>query len=296
MRRLRVTVQFAVTPDYEALPRTAWTADGVETRYVRRIIDCFDESALETALRLREAAAGVGVDVRVGAVTIGGRETEPFLSTLQALGYAPAVRVDIDPSSLLFAPEVTAAAVTAYELRYVRSDVLLLGCCGGPGEGGTLPFLLAEALDRPCLSRVVEMEPLADGRLRVTCSVDEGLLRATIRPPCVLGIGNAVVAHLRVPTLSDRLAHRDQSVDVLTAADLGVDEDAVLRASGAKLIGLETIDRARAGVVIEGSTPQGKARALYDSYLNDRLEQLSGGADRCERAADGCERDAQGWE
>ncbi len=73
------------------------------------------------------------------------------------------------------------------------------------------------------------MEPLADGRLRVTLMTDDGLQRLTARTPCVLAVGNALVSHLRVPTLTDRLAVRDRQPDVLEPADLGVDLADALR-------------------------------------------------------------------
>jgi electron transfer flavoprotein beta subunit len=60
---MRILVSFKVTPDFEALREADWAAaaaDGVETRYVRRIINCFDESALELALRVADARAEQG--------------------------------------------------------------------------------------------------------------------------------------------------------------------------------------------------------------------------------------------
>jgi hypothetical protein len=39
-------------------------------------------------------------------------------------------------------------------------------------------------------------------------------------------------------------------------------------------MGLETIDRSRAGAVVTGATPADKARALYETHLRARLEHL----------------------
>jgi electron transfer flavoprotein beta subunit len=121
---------------------------------------------------------------------------------------------------------------------------------------------------------VTELEPLPDGRLRVACMVDDGLLRVTLRLPCVLAVGNAIVSQLRVPTLTDRLARKDRRIDVLPAADLGVDIAEALARETCVLTGLEAIDRARQGVVIAGETPREKARVLFDSHLKGRIGKL----------------------
>ena len=201
-------------------------------------------------------------------------EAGPFLATLQALGFE-AARVDPGPGEedggLDFAPGATAALVAACAQR-LGGDVLLLGERCGPGESGVVPFLAAETLRRPCLTEVTAIEPADGERLRVTFSADDGPVRATVAPPCVLAVGNAVVSMLRVPTLKDRLAVRDAPVSEYTAADLGVDLAAELAGGGA-LRRLELVDRSRAGAVVPGATAAEKARALYDDHLRARLEQ-----------------------
>ena len=276
---MRILVSFKVTPDFEALREADWLAgagdatEGVDTRYVRRILNCFDESALEMALRVSDARAGRGVTTGLGALSVGGRETEPYLKTLQALGYERAARVEPE-AALDFAPSVVAAIVAGYVQQVDHSDLLLLGCRSGPGDSGTVPFLVAEALGWPCLTQVIEVEPLPDDRVRVACMADDGLLRVTLRLPCVLAVGNAVVSHLRVPTLTDRLARRDTVIDVLSGADLGVDIAGELSRTTCVLTGLEAIDRSRASVIVAGATPAAKARALFDGHLKSRLAKL----------------------
>jgi electron transfer flavoprotein beta subunit len=273
---MRILACFKVTPDFDALREADWVAGaahGVETRYVRRILNCFDESALELALRLSEARAERGVATGLGALSVGGREAEPYLKTLLALGYERAARVPSE-AGLDFAPAVIASLLAGFVRRVDHSDLLLLGCRSGPGDSGTVPFLVAEQLGWPCLTQVTEVEPLTQGRLRVACTVDDGLLRLTLRLPCVLAVGNAVVSHLRVPTLTDRLARKNMCIDVLSGADLGVDIAGELSRTTCALTGLEAIDRARHGVIIDGATPRDKARALFDSQLKRVIEKL----------------------
>jgi electron transfer flavoprotein alpha/beta subunit len=279
---LRIAVGFKVTPDYDALRPADWArlaaaGDGAKraeaVRYVRRVFGVFDEAALELALRLRDARAEQGLETSLAAFTVGGREADPFLATLQALGFE-AARVDAGPSGedggLDFAPAATVALVAACAQR-LGGDVLLLGARCGPGESGVVPFLAAEALGRPCLSEVTAIEPSAGEHLRVTFSADDGPVCATVSQPCVLAVGNAVVSMLRVPTLKDRLAVRGAPILELTARDVGAGAPP---AGQPVLAGLETIDRGRAGKIVTGATPADKARALYEQQLRARLEQL----------------------
>ena len=273
---MKILVCFKVTPDYEALREADWAtaaAGRVEARYAQPVLNCFDESALETALRLSEALAVMGLTASLGALSIGGREAEPYLKTLQALGYSRAARVQPD-ADLDFAPAVVASIVAGYVSRADQSELLLLGCRSGPGDSGTVPFLVAEALGWPCLTQVTEISPLTDHRVRVTCTADDGLLRLTVPLPCVLAVGNAAVSRLRVPTLKERLAHKDARFDVLGAADLGVDAADQLRGLRCALTGLEPIARTRRGVVIGGKTPREKAQLLFDSHLKGILETI----------------------
>ncbi len=300
---LRILVSFKVTPDFEALHDEAWVvaadrptgaAPAVVTRYVRRVLNCFDESALELALRLRDALADRGEAAGLGALSVGGRDTEPFFKTLLALGYEPATRVtagagegdadlDVggarpaDGDDLDFAPSVNAALVAAFVRQVDHVDLLLTGCRSGPGDSGAVPFFVAEALGWPCLTQVTEVEPLACGRLRVTCTTDDGLLRATVRTPCVLAIGNAVVSRLRVPTLQSRLAVGGTAIRVVPAADLGVDVAAGARRASGAPTALAAIDRSRPGDVVPGETPREKAEALFEGYLRPRIAKTRAG-------------------
>ena len=151
---MRVLVAFKVTPDLEALRDADWAAAterGVETRYVRRILNCFDESALELVLRAADGLAGM----ELGAVSIGGREVEPYVKTLRALGYERATRIDPGAAQtehgasqtehgahdtatdLDFAPGVVASLIARYARDIDRSDLVVLGSTSGPGDGGT---------------------------------------------------------------------------------------------------------------------------------------------------------------
>ncbi len=276
---MRIVIGFKVTPDYEALRPADWARVAADdaavraqaTRYVRRVLSVFDEAALELSLRLRDARAEIGLETSLAAFSVAGPEADPFLRTLQALGFECA-RVDAG-ADLGFAPAAVTALVTAGAGR-LGGDVLLLGSRSGPGDSGTVPFLVAEALGLPCLAQVSALEAVDDRRMRVAFATDAGPVRATVTPPCVLAVGNALVSMLRAPTLKQRMACKGEALLVLPAAELGVDVAGLLAGEPGTLTGLEAVDRGRAGVVVGGATPAEKARSLYEQHLRSRLERL----------------------
>jgi electron transfer flavoprotein beta subunit len=281
---MRILVAFKVTPDYETLRDADWTrvaaGDEAGTRYVRRVLNVFDESALELALRLRDEAAAAGEAAHgeatadapeLEALTVGGADSEPFLRTLLALGFARATRIE-PPAPLEFAPAATASLIAARATR-TEADLVLLGCRAGPGDGGLTPFFLAEALGWPCLTQLTELAPAGPGRVRVACAADDGVLRATLRLPGVLAVGNAVVSILRVPTLTQRLATRDRAVRVLAAPESRAGAAPGARGEPA-LLELAPIARRRAGLLMPGESPEARVRALLDALPGDLLETM----------------------
>ena len=116
---MRIVVGFKVTPDYEALRPADWARAATDDaaaraeaiRYVRRVLNVFDEAALELSLRLRDARDALGLETSLAAFSVAGREADPFLRTLQALDFECA-RVEAG-ADLGFAPAATAALVAA---------------------------------------------------------------------------------------------------------------------------------------------------------------------------------------
>jgi electron transfer flavoprotein beta subunit len=61
---MNVLVCFKIVPDLDQLSGSDWVIDGcsrVETRFVKRMINPYDESALELALKMADHAGGAGV-------------------------------------------------------------------------------------------------------------------------------------------------------------------------------------------------------------------------------------------
>lgn len=263
---------FKAVPDLDMLSDEDWTADSnlkVDVSFIRNILNCFDESALEMALKLSDSAESFNVLMNLTALTIGDKKSEAYLKTLYALRFEKALRIE-NNEDVRFLPEVVAAVISKYVKEKNNQDAIILGRQSGEGDNAKTPLLLAEMLEWPCITQVINIEADKEDTLKVTSMVDGGILTQIIKTPCVLAVGNAPNSYMRVPTLKDRMKYGKRAIEVLDIQEFNI--QAV--ATNYELKGLEKIINKREGIIIEGATSEEKAKILYNSYLKGRLEKL----------------------
>lgn len=267
---MNILVCFTVIPELEMLVDEDWVVDQnlqIDVGFLKQSLNCFDESALEIALKFSDAARKLHVPLSIGALTIAGPEATLILKTLMALKFDSVVRIE-NQEDIRFNSMAIASILSQYVFKQIPQDVLLMGRQSGIGENAKTPLLVAEMLGWPCITQVTGIEPLDKSHLTLTCQVDDGQLQQTIQTPCVLSVGNAPNSYLRIPTLSDKMQFGKRPVEVLSSKDFEpLDEDT-------EIVFLEVINHARAGILIEGATPEEKAGKMYRSYLKERLHKL----------------------
>ena len=183
--------------------------------HLRRIYDYFDESALETALKLKYALIAMGSAVRLSGLTIDSDlKSEKLCERLFAVGYDKITRIVCD--DLLFAPHAKAKLLEKYIKSIPLPDVILLGMQSSIGGSGQTGPVLAEYLRLPCMTHVSKILPFLDKSLSVTCAADQETVNANIKGSAVLVIGNAAGSYMRVPTLKALMAVKGKQVETLT--------------------------------------------------------------------------------
>jgi electron transfer flavoprotein alpha/beta subunit len=268
---MRVLSCFKVVPDLEMLNEDDWQVvdNAIDTSFVKNELNCFDESALEIALKLSDSAEKLAFPLRLTGLSIGGQYIDPFLRKLLALRFEQAVRIDWD-EDLRFVPEKVATLIHAF-IRREPQDVLLLGWQSGVGDNAQTPLILAEMLGWPCISQVVYLELDSDGQLLVTNQVDGGYLEQTIQPPVVLTVGNAQSTIMRVPTLKDKMKYGKKPLTILSATELAMSPGFIRVPNTNRLLRLENINRQRATEILSDGTAEEKAQILFDRYLKERV-------------------------
>ena len=95
----RIFVSFKMVNDYEQVLPEDWDAflqEDAALDYVRQIVNCFDESALELALRIKDYYSQIGEETELTALTIA-NDSPSFFKTLFATGYDRVIRLTPSP-------------------------------------------------------------------------------------------------------------------------------------------------------------------------------------------------------
>lgn len=202
---MRLCVSFKICPNLELLREediVVTEGMGIDTHFLPNIINCYDESALELALRLRDKTEDNLVEL--SAFTVGSEQAEITLKGLRALGFAHTVRAEDDRKVTGFSPETVAETMAAY-LRGNPQDCILLGREAPVGNHGIMAQLVAEKINYPCIGTVIDIEAADQESVTVLVSDEGRIQKQTIKLPCVLCVGNAVISKLRVATLRERM-------------------------------------------------------------------------------------------
>lgn len=192
-------------------------ADGKtpEVAAIPKLINGFDEQAIEAALRIRDA----GVDCTITAVTIG-QDTKSLLKHCAALGADEIVAIDADTATL--DSKVTANILAAYITSSGGADLVLCGRQASDDDQGAVPALIGEKLNMPIapLARAIEVDGTSLKVTRATPDGDEVVEGAT---PAVVTISNEL-GDPRFPTAKAKMAARKKKPTNINVADLGLSE------------------------------------------------------------------------
>ncbi len=180
---------------------------------IPRLMNGFDEQALEAALRLRDA----GADARIAVVSIGADPVN-ILRHAGALGADEIAHIAADPASL--DAHATAALLAAWIGKTGPADLVLCGRQASDDDQGVVPALVAERLGLPLvtIAREVSLSPGAVRVTRVTPDGDE-IVEAPL--PAVVTVSSEIGTP-RYPTAARKIQARRMAPAVWTPESLGV--------------------------------------------------------------------------
>lgn len=178
-----------------------------------------DQHAIEEALRLRDQA-GAG---EVVAISMAPDHAMDSLRHALAMGVDRAVMVT-DPV-LAGSDMLATSKVLARAIERETPDAVLFGWEGTDANGAMLWAAVAEHLGLPVLSRVWELSVEA-GTARARRQMEYGFDVAETALPAVIALSGAINAP-RYPSLKGVVASKKKPIQMLSAADLGLDATAV---------------------------------------------------------------------
>lgn len=198
---MKILACVKASPDWDKVLETDWAnfAPEEDILYAETVFNCFDESALELALRLKESALAVGEECVCNVATVGRDLSAPLAETLFAVGFD-------DVTVLEAACEYNSREVANHLAVYAQRegcDVIITGSQAGRADTGTVPLWLARRLGLTPLCEICDLAFDEDG-LRVQQLQTDGLWERRITTPALLLVGNSP-AVLRAVSLRTRL-------------------------------------------------------------------------------------------
>lgn len=225
---------------------------------IPRLMNAYDEQAIEAALRLRDA----GVDVKLAVVAVGARGTDMLKHAL-SLGADEVVHVPAEPGALdCFA---IATILAAYIRKSGGADLVLCGRQASDDDQGVVPGLLAEFLDMPVVTvaRAIEYK---DGATRVTRATPDGDEVVEVSGPAIVTVSNELGTP-RYPTMQAKLKARKATPTEMTIESLGLSMSAL--APKVELI-KQFVPTVRSGCeMLDGGSPAEVAGKLIDRLRQD---------------------------
>jgi electron transfer flavoprotein beta subunit len=186
---------------------------------IPRLMNAYDEQALEAALCIRDA----GVECTITVVSVGADQAD-VLKQAAAMGADEIAAITIDTSDTSAIDyHVISRLLAAYVKHIDDADLILCGRQASDDDQGVVPALLGEALGMPVvtIARAVE---IADEAARVTRVTPDGEEVVEVDLPAVVTISNEIGLP-RYPTTAGRIAARRMQATVLSPDDLGLTSD-----------------------------------------------------------------------
>jgi electron transfer flavoprotein beta subunit len=264
--RIVVCAKEVLDPDavnaYALAGRLTISDDGrtITQTAIPRLMNAYDEQAIEAALRIRDA----GFEVTITAVSAG-EDPSAILKHAAALGADEIVHLKVADG------ETDCAGVAALLARFIRTsggaDLVLCGRQASDYDQGVVPPMLGELLGAPVITvaRDVALNGAAVQVTRVTPDGDE-VVEADL--PVIVTISNELGAP-RYPTAARSMQARRMQPVVMTPAGLGLSMEEL-----APRVVLERLSVPRAQGNCEfmnGGSPAESARKLISLLRQEQL-------------------------
>src|SRR5678816_3927520 len=218
---MKILVGYKRVVDYNVRIQVKPDGSGVVTDGVKLSPNPFDEIALEEALRLRDK----GIATEVVVATIAPADAQAHLRNGLPMGANRAIHVVSDGPI----QPLTAARTLLKLVEKEQPDLVILGKQAIDDDASQTGQMLATLWGRPQATFASKLE-VADGKATVTREVDAGLETLEVDLPAVVTT-DLRLNEPRFIKLPDIMKAKSKPLETITFADLGVDDDAGLKAT-----------------------------------------------------------------
>jgi len=218
--RIVVCIKEVLDPDavnnYAVAGRLVIGDDGktLTQTAIPRLMNGFDEQAIEAALRLRDAGADCTI-----TVICAGPDPDKLLKHAGALGANELVAISVDPSTLDY--HSIAFLLAAQIQAGGGADLVLCGRQASDDDQGVVPGLIGEKLSMPVVAFARDLAMAEGGAVRVTRVTPDGDEVVEVSCPAVVTISNEL-GDPRYPTAANKIKARRMKPTVVSVDDLSL--------------------------------------------------------------------------
>ena len=217
----------------------------------------YDLYAIETALTLAEQFGGT-----VETLTMGPPQAQAVIREAMSMG-AKGGTVLTDRKFAGADVLATAYTISQGIRKCGEFDLILCGKQTTDGDTAQVGAEVAEYLGIPNISNVLQVEDIRDGRVFLTASLDDRVMRLSVPMPCLLSVDGDINTP-RLPSYKIRKTLAEDAVAFLTFADFA-DQDPDHYGLSGSATQVERIFPPEKNTHKQtiGGTPDDQAQALY---------------------------------
>ncbi len=225
---------------------------------IPRLMNAYDEQAIEAVLRLRDA----GVDVKLTVISVGPRGADMLKHAL-SLGADEVVNVPVDAATLDCL--AIARILAAYVKKSGGADLILCGRQASDDDQGLVPAFLSELLGAPVVTVAKDVK-VTGAAARVTRVTPDGDEIVEVSFPAIVTVSNELGTP-RYPTMQSKLKARKATPTEMTLEALGLDAAAI--APKVRMT-KQFVPTVRGDCeILQGGAPAELAAKLYDRLRQD---------------------------
>src|SRR6266567_6483553 len=236
-------------------------ADGTLDRAsVDGLINELDEYAIEEGLQIAEAQRAAGNEAEVTVMTMGPEKASESIRKALSMGADKAVHLMDD--ALEGSDALATSLALATVLQRTGFDLVILGSESTDARTGLLAAMLAERLGCPQLSLASKVE--IDGTaITIHRQADYGYDKVAASLPAVVSVVEKI-NEPRYPSFKGIMAAKKKPVEVLSAADAGLDPAQVgLGAAATEVVSFSKRPPREAGTIVKDEGDGGVKAAEF---------------------------------
>lgn len=255
---MKIVVFLKQVPDNTKLKLDA-IGDKLPREGVEMMINPYDEYALETALRIKEAAGG---ESTVTCISLGAASAKDIVKKAIAAGCDDAFLLSNDAFKDGDSTAIARALAAAAKTHVPDASVLLFGQMSLDDANAQTGPKVAEILDLPSITACKNYEFVSDATLKLTRETERGLEVHELTLPGVICMMKCDY-ELRTANIKGVMKANKATIPVEGPAEIGV-EPALVGAAGSTSSTAKVWPRPpkAAGTKIEGADPKAAADQL----------------------------------